>query len=64
MGNIFLTGYRATGKTTVAGLIAQALGKEAIDADVYLEEQAGMTIAEIFTEEGEQGFRNLSLIHI
>ena len=58
MGNIFLTGYRATGKTTVAGLIAQALGKETIDADVYLEEQAGMTIAEIFAEEGEQGFRN------
>ena len=32
MGNIFLTGYRATGKTTVAGLIAQALGKEAIES--------------------------------
>ena len=62
MGNIFLTGYRATGKTTVARLVAQALGKQAIDADVYIEQQAGMTIAEIFTEEGEQGFRNRETI--
>ncbi|MEC9095343.1 MAG: shikimate kinase [Planctomycetota bacterium] len=58
MSNIFLTGYRATGKTTVANLIADAMGKKAIDADVYLEQKAGMTIAEIFAEEGEQGFRD------
>ncbi len=58
MTNIFLTGYRATGKSTVAILIAEALAKKAIDADVYLEQKAGMTIAEIFAEEGEQGFRD------
>ncbi len=58
MSNVFLTGYRATGKTTVAELIAAALGKEAVDADVFLEQRAGKTIAQIFQEEGEQGFRD------
>ena len=58
MSNVFLTGYRATGKTTVAELIAAALGKEAVDADVFLEQRAGKTIAQIFEEEGEQGFRD------
>lgn len=57
MTNIFLTGYRATGKTSVAKLLATALSKEVVDADVYLEQEAGMTIAEIFVAEGEQGFR-------
>ena len=58
MTNIFLTGYRATGKTSVANLLATALSKEIVDADVYLEQEAGMTIAEIFAVEGEQGFRD------
>jgi len=57
MTNIFLTGYRATGKTSVANLLATALSKEMVDADVYLEQEAGMTIAEVFAVEGEQGFR-------
>ncbi|MEL0096771.1 MAG: shikimate kinase [Planctomycetaceae bacterium] len=58
MTNIFLTGYRATGKSSVANLLAIALSKEVVDADVYLEQEAGMTIAEIFALEGEQGFRD------
>ena len=58
MTNIFLTGYRATGKTSVAKLLATELSKEVVDADVYLEQEAGMTIAEIFVTEGEQGFRD------
>ena len=58
MTNIFLTGYRATGKSSVANLLAIALSKEVVDSDVYLEQEAGMTIAEIFALEGEQGFRD------
>ena len=58
MTNIFLTGYRATGKTTVANQVATALSMESIDADVFLEQQAGLTIAEIFAAEGEIGFRD------
>jgi shikimate kinase len=54
-----LIGYRATGKTTLAKLLAQQLGWEWIDADVEIERLAGKTIARIFAEDGEPAFRDL-----
>jgi len=57
--NIHLIGYRGTGKTSVAELLAARLGWTWFDADVELERQAGRTIAEIFAEEGEGAFRDL-----
>jgi shikimate kinase len=54
-----LIGYRATGKTTVAKLLAERLGWEWIDADVEIERRAGKSIARIFAEEGEPAFRDL-----
>ena len=56
---IFLIGYRGTGKSTVARLLADKLGIEAIDADHELERRAGKTIRRIFTEDGEPRFREL-----
>ncbi len=56
--NLFLIGYRATGKSTVAQALAARLGMPAIDADVEIERRAGRTIAEIFTHDGEQAFRD------
>lgn len=56
---IALIGYRGTGKTTVAQLLAKHLQQDWIDADVELEERAGKTIAEIFQESGEAGFREI-----
>lgn len=56
---IFLVGYRGTGKTTVARLVAQRLGRESIDADKEIERRAGKTIAAIFSDEGEPPFRDL-----
>lgn len=56
--NIFLIGYRGTGKTTVGRLLAERLGWEFIDADVLLEEKHGRTIKQIFAAEGETGFRD------
>src|SRR5262245_20417230 len=58
IGNIILIGYRGTGKTTVAQLLAGRLGWEAIDADRVLEARYGRSIREIFAEEGEAGFRD------
>ena len=54
---VTLIGYRATGKTTVARLLAGRLGWDWIDADVEIEKRAGKTIAEIFAEDGESAFR-------
>jgi len=56
---IFLTGYRATGKTSVAKELARMLGCAAIDSDRMIEKQAGRTISEIVEDEGWDGFRAL-----
>jgi len=56
-----LIGYRATGKTTLAKLLAQRLDWEWIDADVEIERRAGKTIACIFAEDGEPAFRDLEV---
>jgi shikimate kinase len=55
--NITVIGYRGTGKSTVAPLVANQLGWEWIDSDAYIESRAGHTIREIFASEGEAGFR-------
>ncbi len=55
--NLFLIGYRGTGKSTVATLVAAELGWHCVDADALLEARAGQSIREIFQAEGEAGFR-------
>lgn len=54
---IALIGYRGTGKSTVARVLAERLGWKWLDADLVLEQKAGQTIREIFDREGEAGFR-------
>jgi shikimate kinase len=55
---LFLIGYRGSGKTTVARLLAKRLGWNWLDADQALEERHGRTVREIFASEGETGFRD------
>jgi shikimate kinase len=57
--SIFLIGYRGTGKTTLAQLLAERLGWDWIDADDEVERRAGKSIAAIFADDGEQAFRDL-----
>lgn len=57
--NLYLIGYRATGKTTVAQLLAARLKRPAVDADDLIESRAEMPIKEIFATSGENGFRDL-----
>ncbi len=54
---IALIGLRGCGKTTVGREVARLLGGESVDTDDVVIERAGRSIAEIFANEGEAGFR-------
>ncbi len=56
--NLYLIGYRCTGKSAVSHILAKALQWTAVDADVLLEQHFRKTIKQIFAEEGEAGFRD------
>ena len=57
--NIILTGFMATGKTTIGKGLAKALGYGFVDTDHLIENRWGQTIAEIFREKGEALFRTM-----
>ena len=59
MKNIILIGMPASGKTTVGKLLAKKINYEHYDADRYLEKNEEKRISEIFSEKGEEYFRNL-----
>ncbi|MCA1664653.1 MAG: AAA family ATPase [Myxococcales bacterium] len=54
---IFLTGLSGGGKSTVGLLLAAKLERRFVDLDAVIEEEAHMTIAEIFFSEREPAFR-------
>ncbi|WP_022665789.1 3-dehydroquinate synthase [Desulfospira joergensenii] len=57
--NIILTGFMATGKTTVGKLLAKHLGYSFVDTDQLIVERSGMPVAEIFEKKGEPAFRKM-----
>lgn len=57
MQNIVLIGMPGCGKSTIASLLAEKLGRISVDADKKIEKMAGKTIPEIFAEDGEAVFR-------
>lgn len=57
--NIVLIGMPSSGKSTVAGLLAERLDKTPVDTDTVVEETAGKTIPDIFEAEGEAAFRDM-----
>ena len=59
MTRIFLIGYMGAGKTTLGKAFARAMGLTFIDLDWYIEERFHKTIRELFTERGEDAFRDL-----
>jgi shikimate kinase len=57
--HLILVGLPGAGKSTVASLLADALGRPLLDFDAEIVRREGMTIPEIFGQFGEGHFREL-----
>ncbi len=57
--NIYLTGYRCTGKTSVGKSLAKAIGWTVVDADTMLVNEYDMTITDIVSSQGWEAFRSM-----
>lgn len=56
---ISLIGFMGAGKTTMGKQLSEIMKTPFIDLDTYIQEREGKTIAEIFEEKGEAGFREI-----
>jgi shikimate kinase len=56
---IYLVGFMAAGKTTLAQALARRLGWRAEDVDQLIEARERRTVAEIFARDGEPYFRSV-----
>lgn len=56
---IYLVGLMGAGKSTVGKLLAQTLNWDFLDLDNEIESTSGNTISQIFSESGEDAFRQL-----
>ena len=56
---IILIGYMGAGKTTVGKALAAELGLRFYDLDWYIESRRRKTVAQLFAELGEEGFRRI-----
>ena len=57
--NIFIIGYRCTGKSSVGKLLAARLGWHFIDTDSSLVSKSGTSIKEIVKTQGWEAFRKM-----
>lgn len=55
--NLYLVGFTGTGKSTVGRLAARELEYEFVDSDHAIEATHNRSVADIFAQDGEAGFR-------
>ncbi len=60
--NLFLIGYRCTGKSTVGGSLAEELSRPFVDTDALVVTQQRMSIKEIVGAHGWERFREMEHI--
>ena len=58
-GNIYLIGFMGVGKSTIGRLLAEETKGQLVEMDETIEAEQGMTINEIFAQQGETHFRDL-----
>ena len=56
---VYLVGFMAAGKTTVARSLAKRLGWQAVDIDELIEQREHLAVSDIFARHGEGYFRAL-----
>jgi shikimate kinase len=56
---VYIIGFMGSGKSTAGKKLAAALGWSFIDLDKRIEEHTGITIPDIFSQFGEDYFRNI-----
>src|SRR5664279_2631025 len=56
---VYIIGFMGSGKSTAGKKLASLLGWSFIDFDKRIEEHTGKPISEIFSQHGENYFRNL-----
>ncbi len=57
--NIVITGFMGTGKSTIGPLVAGMLKRPFIETDTEIERRAGLSIPQIFEQQGEVAFRQM-----
>jgi shikimate kinase len=57
--HLILVGLPGSGKSTVGPMLAEALGRPLLDFDAEITRREGMTVPEIFGQQGEGHFRQL-----
>jgi shikimate kinase/3-dehydroquinate synthase len=55
--HVAIVGFMGAGKTSIGRLVAERAGLDFVDVDEMIAKQAGQSIAEIFRDHGEVGFR-------
>ena len=59
MRRVILIGYMGSGKTTVGKALSKETGLMFYDLDWYIESRMRKSVAQIFAERGEEGFRKI-----